>query len=219
MTRRRRSLVFGLFASLCAALAATLASGYSSRVADELGPLRPVLVAEQPLARGEPVAIRDLARVAETRQVPERFVPPDPVESPAALAGLAPATSIPAGSYLVGSQFEAPRLGRAGAAPETAGEAIEIVVSAASPLASGRLPRPVDVVVTTEPGPGGGPGRTYVAAERVRLLALSSLSERAGSATFDPGGQFTATLDVARGQALRLIQAESFARSVRLIAR
>ena len=40
------------------------------------------------------------------------------------------------------------------------------------PPAATREARRVDVIVTTEPGPGGGSGRTYVAAESVELLAL-----------------------------------------------
>jgi hypothetical protein len=72
--------------------------------------------------------------------------------------------------------------------------------------------------VTTEPGPGAQ-GRTRIAAEGVELLALS---EGAGSA--DPeqpalgaGGDWSATLALSRPQALRLIQAENFARQVRLM--
>jgi hypothetical protein len=70
----------------------------------------------------------------------------------------------------------------------------------------------VDVAVTTEPS-GPGDGRTYVAAAGVLLLGLG------------PGGEgiegetATATLGLIRWQALRLIQAESFARRVTLIPR
>lgn len=220
MSRRRRSLTFAVFAGFCAILAAALAGGYSSRVSDQLGPLHPVLVATRPLASGEPLPIAELPQLAESRRVPESFVPPDALSSPASLAGLAPVASIPAGSYLVRSQFSAPRpAGRRRRLGAANGEAVEIVVSGAGPLATGRLPRPVDVVVTTETGPGGDAGRTYVAAGHVRLLALGSLADTAGGQTFSPSGQFTATLDVERGEALRLIHAESFARSVRLIAR
>jgi hypothetical protein len=75
------------------------------------------------------------------------------------------------------------------------------------------------VVVTTEPGPGGGAGRTYIAAEGVRLLDLrSGGAGSAGLPGADPSS-WVATLALTRSQALRLIQAESFARAVRLIAR
>jgi Flp pilus assembly protein CpaB len=78
----------------------------------------------------------------------------------------------------------------------------------------------VDVIVTTEPNAGGGPGRTYVAAEEVKLLALRRGGARGGdepAPTFGAG--WTATLALTRPQAVKLIQAESFARQVRLIPR
>jgi hypothetical protein len=78
----------------------------------------------------------------------------------------------------------------------------------------------VDVVVTTEPGPGGGPGRTRVATKRVRLLDLSESGGASGSLDDVPGpgaAGWTATLALNRRQALRLIQAQNFAREVRLI--
>lgn len=68
----------------------------------------------------------------------------------------------------------------------------------------------VDVVVTSEPG-GSGRGRTYVAAAGVPLLALKPEAEGPGS------GIAAATLGLTKGQALRLIAAESFARKVTLL--
>jgi hypothetical protein len=64
--------------------------------------------------------------------------------------------------------------------------------------------------VTSEPD-GPGPGRTYVAAGAVPLLALAPAAG---------GGQeelAVATLGLTRRQALRLIAAESFARKVTLL--
>ncbi len=63
-------------------------------------------------------------------------------------------------------------------------------------------------------------GRTYVAAEGVELLALGQSGDPgAGDGLPGPGpGAWTATLALTRPQALRLIQAENFARQVRLIA-
>jgi hypothetical protein len=74
------------------------------------------------------------------------------------------------------------------------------------------------VVVTTEAA-GLQSGRTYIAAAHVRLLDLRAA---AGSTPGDPvgadiGDAWTATLALTREQALRLIQAESFARSIRLL--
>ncbi len=78
----------------------------------------------------------------------------------------------------------------------------------------------MDVIVTTEPGPGGGSGRTYVAAEDVELLAIAQSG--GGDSAGLPGSgvdSSTATLALTRSEALRLIQAENFARQVRLIPR
>jgi len=76
------------------------------------------------------------------------------------------------------------------------------------------------VIVTSEPGPGGGAGRTYVAVRSVGLLDLRPSGGEAGSddlLTNPSSESWIATLALTRAQALRLIQAESFARSVRLI--
>ena len=66
-------------------------------------------------------------------------------------------------------------------------------------------------MVTTEPT-GAGPGRTYVAAAGVPLLALEPGRRRPG-----PGGASAATLGLTKRQALRLIAAESFARKLTLL--
>ena len=87
---------------------------------------------------------------------------------------------------------------------------VEIAVSGAEALAvAGVDPvgSRVDVVVTTEPS-GSAAGRTYVAAAAVPLLALGPGAEGPG-----PGASAAATLGLTRAQALRLIAAESFARS------
>ncbi len=91
---------------------------------------------------------------------------------------------------------------------------VEISVSGADALlVAGPAPAGarVDIVVTTEPT-GPGPGRTYVAAARVPLLALGP-----GADGPTPGGVSAATLGLTKGQALRLIAAESFARKLTLL--
>ena len=99
---------------------------------------------------------------------------------------------------------------------------MEIAVTGAEALAAaGRDPTGsrVDVVVTTEPGPGGGNGHTYVAANGVRLLALSQSGGGDGELASGATDSWQATLALTRSQALRLIQAQNFARQVRLIPR
>jgi hypothetical protein len=75
----------------------------------------------------------------------------------------------------------------------------------------------VDVVVTTEPNVGGE-GRTFIAAHAVELLALR---ENGGVGSGEEGlgssDTWNATLALTRDQALRLIDAENFARQVRLM--
>ena len=97
---------------------------------------------------------------------------------------------------------------------------IELEVSGAGALAVSAGPGTrVDVVVTSEPGPGAR-GRTFVAAEAVELLGLV---EGGGSDEDDPLAAvgappaYVATVAVRRSEALRLIQAENFARQIRLI--
>ena len=75
------------------------------------------------------------------------------------------------------------------------------------------------MIVTTEPGGAAATGRTYVAAAGVRLLDLRA---GGGGGTIDPGapagsGGWRATLALTRSEALKLIEAESFAREIRLI--
>ena len=98
-------------------------------------------------------------------------MPPDALTSPAEALGRRPATTIPAGGYLLGSQFARPTAARERPERRLGGgrRPVEIAVEGAGALAAGAggAGRRVDVVVTTEPGPAGGAGRTYVAAEAV----------------------------------------------------
>jgi pilus assembly protein CpaB len=212
MSRRSRAIAFLAGALLAAGLAALIADGYGSRLAGGYGPLRPVVVLGAELREGKPIGPDEIAAL-EVRRVPARFVPPGALSAPGDALGLASAVALPAGSYLLGTQLRPPRrrsppgLGR-GRRP------VEISVSgAAALLAAGPAPagRRVDVVVTTEPS-GPGPGRTYVAAAGVPLIALGPGADGPG-----PGGLSAATLALTRRQALRLIAAESFARKLTLI--
>jgi Flp pilus assembly protein CpaB len=158
------------------------------------------------------------------RRIPERFAPAGALTAPEQAVGRAPAVAIPPGSYLLASELRDPggHRPRPGSSRLGAGrEPVEITVTGAGTLAAaggdtsgGR----VDVIVTTEPGPGGGRGRTYVAAQRVRLLSLTRSNDGdGGGLTGATGDAWKATLALTRSQALRLIQAENFARQVRLI--
>jgi Flp pilus assembly protein CpaB len=224
MSRRGRALAFLAGALLCAGLAAALAGGYERSVSEQLGALRPVLVTETRLPANRPIEPRQAERALAVRRVPERFAPPGALTSPAEAVGLEPAADLAPGAYVLGGQLAPPRRrGREGPEVSRGLSPIEIEVTGAGALAAsagGAQPSRVDVVVTSEPGPGGR-GRTYVAAEGVELLGL--VEGGPGSPEDDPLAAagaptvFTATLAVARPQALKLIQAENFARQVRLI--
>jgi Flp pilus assembly protein CpaB len=215
MSRRARSVVFLLLALLAAALAAGIADGYGSSVARSFGPLRSVVVVRRGLRPGRSLGPHEISTALERRRVPARFVPPDAFAEPAEALGLAPATAIPAGSYLLGTQLRSPQASTKRRLP-IGGDRhpVEIAVSgAAALLAAGPAPSGtrVDVVVTTEPAAGGA-GRTYVAAVGVPLLALGPGADGPG-----PGGASAATLALTKRQALRLIAAESFARKLTLL--
>jgi Flp pilus assembly protein CpaB len=223
VSRRARAIGFACAALACAALAATIASGYSGRVATQFGPLHPAVVAAGDLAPKDELRPADVRRLLVMRRVPERFVPPDAIASPQAAIGLVPAARIPAGSYVLAGQLRPPRSPREdpGLAAGAGRQPVELAVTGADALAvGGRDPTGmrVDVVVTTEPKAGGSPGRTYVAAASVRLLALGRGPDGAQSGDALPPAGWMATLALTRAQALRLIQAESYARSIRLIA-
>jgi Flp pilus assembly protein CpaB len=214
MSRRRRAIAFVALALLAAAVAAAIANGYGSSVARGYGPLRPVVVLMRGLRPGRPLGPEDLSTALEVRRVPERFVPPGALVSPAAALGLASDAPLPAGSYLLATQLHPPRPHRRAVPILGDRRPVEISVSGADALLASGGPSPrakVDVVVTTEPA-GAGPGRTFVAAAGVPLLALGPGADGPG-----PGGTSAATLGLTRRQALRLIEAESFARQLTLL--
>jgi Flp pilus assembly protein CpaB len=222
LSRRGRAAGFAAAAAVCAGIAASATGDAGDGAAAQLGALRDVVVAAEPLPARRPLRERVIRRALELRRVPERFVPPDALASPAEALGRSPAAPIAAGGYVLGSQLELAGEGReAGAVRLGRGRTpVEIAVEGAGALASrvGSRGR-VDVVVTTETGPGGGSGRTYVAAEGVGLIELRPAGSSAPEEVIagPAGDAWVATLALTRGQALRLIHAESFARSVRLI--
>jgi Flp pilus assembly protein CpaB len=214
MSRRTRALGFLLAALLMAAAAAAAANGYGDSVVRGYGELRPVLIASSQLRAGKTIDPGTAAEALEVRRVPVRFAPPGALAAPAEAIGLVPAAAVPAGSYLLAAQLRSPAAHR----PTALGPGrhpVEIAVSGAGALAAfGASPAGarVDVVVTTEPS-GSGDGRTYVAAAAVPLLGLAPGTDGAEAEAA------TATLALTRAQALRLIDAESFARRLTLIPR
>jgi Flp pilus assembly protein CpaB len=212
MSRRGRAIAFVALALLAAVAGAVVLAGYGSSVTRGYGPLRRVVVVSAGLPAGQSIGPEEVAQRLAVRRVPERFVPVGALAVPGDALGRVPRAPAPAGSYLLAAQLRAPRrrsrprLGRRRSP-------VEIAVSGADALLSlgHDGSRRVDVVVTSEPD-GPGPGRTYVAAAAVPLLAL-----RPGADGPGPGGTSAATLGLTRSQALRLISAESFARKVTVV--
>jgi Flp pilus assembly protein CpaB len=213
--RRGRALVFLLAALVCAGLAATVAGRYRSGVDARYGPLRPVVVARAELSPGQAIGPAEVHRELEVRRVPTSFVPDGALQAAVDALGRTPAATIPAGSYVLAAQLVVPQPHARPAGPAvgrglrpvqvsiTGGEALTI---------GGGSPedRRVDVVVSEQSGLGRR-GRTFVAAEAARLLALDG-----------PGGAgegWSATLALTRPQALELIAAETAAREIRLLPR
>lgn len=201
-----------------------MAGGYRSDIQSELGPLRSVVVATARIPAGQPIPAKQVGELLEARRVPARFAPPGALSAPDQAAGRAPVAALPAGSYVLASQLHEPGARKRDSAAHAhiapGRKPVEITVTGAEALAAAGDPvgSRVDVVVTTEPGPGGS-GRTYVAAHDVKLLGLSQAGDSAGGDyQLSDGEEWTATLALTKHQALQLIQAENFARGVRLIA-
>jgi pilus assembly protein CpaB len=220
--RRARAVAFAALALVCAALAASLAGEYRGGVEAQLGQLRPVVVARSEVEGPRPLRPADTRELLEVRRVPARFAPVDALSDPVEAVGLTPRGAIPAGSYVTAALLRVP--GGAKRPPSRVGsgrEAVEIAIAGAGALAATGDPlgHDYDVVATSEPGPGGGAGRTRLVAEDVRLLALQEAGGVPGPEGLGAGaGVWTATLAVGRDEALGLIQAHNFAREVRLIA-
>lgn len=215
MSRRGRALAFLSLALLAAAGAAAIADGYGASAVSGYGPLRPVVVLGAKIAAGRRIGPEEIGSALALRRVPVRFVPPGALLAPEEALGLIARAPLSAGSYLLGTQLGIARKARHEGSNLTEGRRpVEIAVSGADALlaaGSSLSGSRVDVVVTSEPA-GAGPGRTYVAAPRVPLLALRPGSEGPG-----PGTTAAATLGLTKGQALQLIAAESFARKVTLL--
>lgn len=215
MTRRGRAIGFAGLALVCAVASASIASGYRESVDERLGELRSVVTVSRSLAAGVILDARLRRSALTTRTVPTRFLPPDAIADPAQVTGRRTVAPIPAGSYLLASHLRAPQR-REPRGPKLAGDLhpVEVVVSSAGSLASTGSGERVDVVVAGEPVTGGR-AKVRVAAEDVRLISVTPAEP--GEATDVGGGSWSATLALSRDQALDLIEAENFAREIRLI--
>jgi pilus assembly protein CpaB len=194
---RRRGLLLLCLALVCGGLAASQVRERERRAAATLGPLVPVAVASRDLPADHRLAEGDLG----ARRVPARFVPPDVLGDPAQLAGARTAVPLAAGAVLTASVLGAGRNDSdQGVGLRPGQRAVSVRVAGA--LADAQPGSRVDVVVSTQPAPGGG--RTFVALEDVDLLGLRGA---------------LATLRVTARQAVYLTAAANFAHEIRLLVR
>jgi len=217
MSRRGRAIGFAVLAVGCAIASASIASAYRTSVDDQLGELRPVVTVERSIDAGADLRGRVLRTALGVRSVPERFLPPDAISDPRQVIGRRTLAAIPAGSYLLASHLRSteprrpsrPRLGKDL-------HPVEVTVSGAGALAAtgSAAEARVDVVVAGEPVTGGR-ARVKVAARGVRLIGIEPADPSEGTAV--GGDSWSATLALTRSQALELIEAENFAREIRLI--
>jgi Flp pilus assembly protein CpaB len=214
VNRRSRALAFLVAALACAMLAALLAGRHRSSVEARYGVLEPVVVSSVELRAGQALGPKEVKTGLEVRRVPTAFSPPGALRRPSDALGRVPGAMIPAGAYVLDAQLVVPQ-------PEPtrtpgAGRGrrpVQVPVSGAEALlVGGATPEGgrMDVVVSQRAGLGAA-GKTFVAAEGIRLL---SLSRPAG-----PGEEWQATLALTREQALELIGAQSAGREIRLLAR
>jgi Flp pilus assembly protein CpaB len=214
VSRRARALVFLTAALVCAALAATVAGRYRSRIEARYGPLRAVVVATAELPAGQPIGVQQAGTALSVRRVPASFVPPGALTRPADALGRAPGATVPAGSYVLGAQLALPRPDEPRAPGVAEGlRPVEVAVAGAEALTVGDSTpegKRVDVVVSRQAGLGRS-ARAYIAATAVRLLALQAPN--------GAGESWSATLAVTQEQALTLIGAQSAGREIRLLPR
>ncbi len=189
-------------------LAVNLVGGYSSSVAETYGALRPVVVLTRGLVPGQAISPEVIASSVEVRQVPTRFVPTAAIGDPSFALGLEVLAPLPSGSYLTETALRPPRRQRPGRPRAGRGRhAVELSVAGAGAITGrGR----VDVLVTTDDDRGGG--RTVIAARKVPLLAVGA----GGQSEFGPG-LTEVTLGLTRKQAIRLVDAQSFARRITVL--
>jgi Flp pilus assembly protein CpaB len=209
VSRRLRAGLFAGAAVLCALASAGLASRYRADAKAGYGELRPVVVLERSLERGSRLRERDLEVALRRAELPQRLLPPDALTDSHQALGMTPVNDIPAGSYLLASQLRSlTRSPRRGPGLGHGRLPVEVHVSATSGIAArGKA----DVVVAEEPGVTGR-ARVRVV---VRGVPVLELRRSGGSGT--ERGRFVATLGLRRSQALTVIEAENFAREVRLI--
>jgi pilus assembly protein CpaB len=216
MTGRARAIAMAGTSLACAGVAVSAVQRERDEVRAQVGDLAPVVVAGGELRAGMRVTPARARDDLLLRRVPARFVPGGALRDPDEAVGLRLAVSLAAGDYVTRGHLRAVRRGGSGGAPPTRGRLVEVPVAGAATIAEVLRPgATVDVLVTT--AAGAGPARTYLALQRVTLVAFDAGGKDSGSDDGRASG--TATLRVTLRQAIFLTAAQSFAREVRLVPR
>jgi len=200
------SKILMVLAVLLGSLAFVLVRGYQDRVEalrPAVGPIVPVVVAASDLVRGSVLS----EAMLETSSMPEAFVPPGAVASPAAVTGRVLTADIAAGEVLTSSRLSVPDTGPIAALVPEGLRAMMIT----APLPANAL-RPgdhVDVYATY----GGGRPHTELAAAALEVLRIIAGSSTGGGIAGTTSGAdgVTLVLLVDEAAAERLSYARSFA--------
>jgi pilus assembly protein CpaB len=214
--RRRRALLLLAVALASGGLAASQVHDRERRAAEQLGPAVEVLVAARDLRAGAQVSPDAIA----VRRLPARFVPPDALASPAGLVGARAAVPVAVGGYLTAGLFEGGDGAGGGEVVRRGERAVTVAVAGGSALGDLVPETRVDVLVSTDTGPGGG--RTVMAlagAELVRVGEASGVGYPEADPDASTGPTVLATLRVSVRQAIYLTAADNFAREIRLLPR
>ena len=210
--RRRRGALLLALALTAGGLASSRVERRERGIEQWVGAPVPVVVAAADLRQGAKIGERQAAEQLAVRQVPARFAPPDALAEPAQAVGSTLAAPVAAGSYVTAGALAGPVEGQQPGTLAPGQRAVEIAVVGGEELTEAGPGALVDVLVTTEPSEGRG--RTYLALERVELLAARPAPEaQEGSAPT------RATLRVTLRQAVFLAAAQTFARELRLLLR
>lgn len=209
MLRRRwplASKILMVLAVLLGSLAFVLVRGYQDRVEalrPAVGPMVPVALAASDLVRGSVLS----EAMLETSSMPEAFVPPGAVASPAAVAGRVLTADIAAGEVLTSTRLSVPQAGPIAAlVPEGL---LAVVITAPLPANALRAGDHVDVYATY----AGGRPHTELAASALEVLRIITGSSGGGgiSGTTSSADGVTLVLLVDEAAASRLAYARSFA--------
>lgn len=215
--RQRRGILLISLAGIGAVLVFVLVSNYLSDVRSQLGPTVAVLVSTDdlpPLATPEPGSL-------STVEIPQRWLPPNALQSADQIAGRIAAATIPANTIISEGMF----LERFELDPGQ--REIAIMVDAETgvggKVTAGSV---VDIFATFAGDDQGTPPSSRIVLQRAEVLAVGSPVDvpedggpGPGSVGFGTGQRIPVTFRLSVEDANRLVYVESFATSVRLALR